>query len=213
MTIAVLIESGKTRVFATAIDWPGWSRSAKTEDDAIAALIEHGARYKAAVGKRLALPKAADDIEVVERAKGGSNTDFGVPASPKTDHDGIDAKELRRLVEILEAAWAAFDAAATKAKGKTLAKGPRGGGRSIAKIVEHQAEAERAYLSKLGGTAPKGAGTGEVRAAFLDALEARHRGDLPDTGPRGGARFTAPEAIRRSAWHALDHAWEIEDRS
>jgi hypothetical protein len=145
--------------------------------------------------------------------QGGSGTDFGVPSSPEADHDAIDAKELRRLIDILEASWAAFDAAAAAAKGKALRKGPRGGGRTLAKIVEHQLEAERAYLAKLGGTAPKGASADAVRAAFLDALEARHRGDLPDTGPRGGARFTAPEAVRRSAWHALDHAWEIEDRS
>jgi hypothetical protein len=213
MTIEALLETGRSRVFVTAIDWPGWSRSGKTADDAITSFIEHGPRYKAAVRKRVALPKTSDDVVVVQRAKGDSNTDFGVPSGPKTDRDAMDAKELRRQVAILEAAWAAFDAAARKAKGKTLTKGPRGGGRSVAKIVEHQTEGERAYLAKLGGTAPKDADVGAIRAAFLDALEARNRGDLPDKGPRGGARFTAAEAIRRSAWHALDHAWEIEDRS
>jgi hypothetical protein len=213
MTIEVLVETGKSRVFVTAVDWPGWARSGKTVDDAIASFIEHGPRYKAAVKKRIALPGSVADLDVVQRAKGDSNTDFGVPSSPKTDRDTIDAKELRRLTDILEASWAAFDAAAKKAKGKSLAKGPRGGGRALAKIIEHQTEAERAYLSKLGGSAPKDADVGAVRAAFLDALEARHRGDLPDKGPRGGARFTAAEAVRRSAWHALDHAWEIEDRT
>jgi hypothetical protein len=48
--------------------------------------------------------------------------------------------------------------------------------------------------------------------AFVEAVFARARGDLPDTGPRGGRRWPAAFAIRRSAWHALDHAWEIEDR-
>ena len=208
------METGKTRVFATAVEWPGWSRVAKTEDEAIAAIVEYGPRYKAAVRKRFALPKSERDIEVVERVRGDSGTDFGVPSTgPKDDRDAVDARALTRLLAILEACWQAFDDAAAAAKGKQLAKGPRGGGRTLAKIVEHQHESERAYLNKLGGSAAKGAGSDEVRAAFLDALEARNRGDLPDTGPRGGARWTAAEAVRRSAWHALDHAWEIEDRS
>jgi len=213
MTTEVFVEAGKSKVFAIALDWPGWARSAKDVDGAIAALIDYGPRYKAAIKKRIALPNSAGDVKIVERVKGDSNTDFGVPGSPKIDRDDIDGRELKRLIAILEASWAAFDAAAEMAKGKTLTKGPRGGGRPLAKIVDHHLEGEHAYLNKLGGSAPKDAGIDAVRAAFLDALEARHRGDLPDKGPRGGARWTAPEAVRRSAWHALDHAWEIEDRS
>jgi hypothetical protein len=213
MTIEVFVETGTSKVFASAVAWPGWARSAKDVDGAIAALVEYGPRYKAAVKKRIALPKGASDVTIVQRVKGDSNTDFGVPGSPAVDHDVVDAGELKRLVSILEASWSAFDAAAAAAKGKTLAKGPRGGGRTVAKIVDHQREAERAYVTKLGGSAPKTAGVAELRAAFLDALEARNRGDLPEVGPRGGARWTAAEAVRRSAWHALDHAWEIEDRS
>jgi hypothetical protein len=48
---------------------------------------------------------------------------------------------------------------------------------------------------------------------MLDALKARAAGELPDTGPRGGKRWPVVTAVHRSAWHALDHAWEIEDRS
>jgi len=52
-----------------------------------------------------------------------------------------------------------------------------------------------------------------VESAFIEALHAKVRGELPAKGPRGGDRWPARYAIRRSAWHALDHAWEIEDRS
>lgn len=207
------IEVGSTRVFATAIDWPGWSRSARDEAGATDALVEHGPRYKAAIGKRIALPKSAKDIKVVERSKGSGNTDFGVPASPRVDAQPVDARELKVLIAILESCWAAFDAAVAAAKGKTLSTGPRGGGRPLAKIRAHALEGDHSYLSRLGGSAPPSASLDAVRAEFIDALDARRRGELPDNGPRGGARWTPREAVRRSAWHALDHAWEIEDRT
>ena len=53
----------------------------------------------------------------------------------------------------------------------------------------------------------------DVHEAFVEALAAKVRGELPERGPRGGERWPAAFAIRRTAWHALDHAWEIEDRS
>jgi hypothetical protein len=34
-----------------------------------------------------------------------------------------------------------------------------------------------------------------------------------DGSPLGGRRWPIRYAARRIAWHALDHAWEIEDRS
>lgn len=46
----------------------------------------------------------------------------------------------------------------------------------------------------------------------FDAAAAAAKGATLATGPRGGTRWPARYAIRRSAWHALDHAWEIEDR-
>ena len=203
------IEKGKTRVFAVAIDWPGWARSAKDEAGAIDALVEYGPRYKAAVKKRIALPKSADEVRVVERSKGDSSTDFGVPGSPKTDDETVTATELKKLIAVVDASWAAFNAAVKKAKGTTLAKGPRGGGRTLAKIIDHHDDGLRGYVNKVGGDAK----APDIRNELLDALEARNRGDLPDKGPRGGSRWTARQAARRTAWHALDHAWEIEDRA
>lgn len=201
----VFVETGSKRVFATAIDWPGWARSAKTEQDAIASLLDHRARYEAAIGKKV----RAGEVVVVERRTGDASTDFGVAGSPSSDGEGIDARQLKRLVAILESCWAAFDSAATTAKGRTLSTGPRGGGRTLAKIVAHHDEALGAYLMKLGGDTRRA----DLRDAFLEALEDRRRGEIADTGPRGGARWTPREAVRRASWHALDHAWEIEDRA
>ncbi len=47
-----------------------------------------------------------------------------------------------------------------------------------------------------------------LRAAILDLL-----GRPSDGAPLGGRRWPARYAARRIAWHTLDHAWEIEDRT
>jgi hypothetical protein len=52
----------------------------------------------------------------------------------------------------------------------------------------------------------------QARQAILDGLEAGIRGELPSQGPRGGTIWPVRYFVRRSAWHVLDHAWEIEDR-
>jgi hypothetical protein len=78
--------------------------------------------------------------------------------------------------------------------------------------------ADAGYLSRLGGKLPPGAADdpdkalSETRKAILDALAAAARGEAPARGPRGGVRWTPRYFVRRSAWHVLDHAWEIEDR-
>jgi hypothetical protein len=85
-------------------------------------------------------------------------------------------------------------------------------------IVEHVMGADRAYLSPLGAVLPKvhdlpvDDAMAVVRKAFLDAFLIRAAGGDPPRVPRG--KLWAPRyAVRRSAWHALDHVGEIEDRS
>ena len=46
----------------------------------------------------------------------------------------------------------------------------------------------------------------------LGTLEARARGEEPDEPNKVRSRWGPRYFVRRSAWHALDHAWEIEDR-
>ena len=57
------------------------------------------------------------------------------------------------------------------------------------------------------------------RRALLNVLGAASTGEpLKERGPEAplkapGKRWPPRYAARRIAWHALDHAWEIEDRS
>lgn len=209
----VYLEVGPRRVFAGAVAWPGWCRSARDEAGALDALLVYAPRYRSAIAGARAGFKVPPELEVVERLEGNATTDFGVPGVPPAiDREPLDGRERKRQIRVLRASWSAFDDAAEAARGSTLRKGPRGGGRSLAKIVEHLFEADRGYLGVVGGRYD-GKDMDELRDAFVDALEARARGDLPDRGPRGGKRWGARYAIRRSAWHALDHAWEIEDRA
>jgi hypothetical protein len=217
--LRVYLERGAKRTFAGAIDWPGWCRSGKTEDDALEALLAYAARYaKVAKAAKVPFTASADDkVAIVEELKGGGGTDFGVPGeAPSQDGDPLDDQELRRQRALLEASWKAFDAAARSAKGRTLKTGPRGGGRTVAKMTGHVLEAEVAYLALLGSRfdskAAKAEEMASVRQTSTAALKARAKG-TPIANPRNTKRSWSPRYfIRRSAWHALDHAWEIEDR-
>ncbi len=220
--IDVYLEIGKKRTFAGAIDWPGWCRSGRDPASALQALLDNGPRYARALrSAKVGFTPPADvaAFRVVERLKGDATTDFGAPGiAPSSDKRPVDDAELKRLETLLQACWRAFDAAAKKAVGKELVKGPRGGGRELDKMIEHVLDADASYLSQVGGkfklnqTADPRKQLAAVRHAMLGALAASARGEVPARGPRGGVRWTARYFVRRAAWHALDHAWEIEDR-
>jgi hypothetical protein len=216
VVLRVVVEVAPKRAFASALDWPGWSRGAKTPDEAIEALLAYAPRY-ARIAKRARVgfrpPATAPGVEIVERLAGGSGTEFGVPSvTARAETDALPARELNRLVSLLEVAWSAFDAAARAAGDVSLTLGPRGGGRQVPKMVEHVREAESAYVHQL-GTKAAGQSMAELRRSFVEALRLLAAGEeLPE--PNKVKRPWTPRyAIRRSAWHALDHAWEIEDRT
>ncbi len=209
MTVAVYLETGAKRVFACAVDWPGWARSGRDAAAAIEALHAAGPRYApvaAAAGLRF---PADPELEVVGRLRGNATTDFGAPgAIRKADADPLTGAQAKRLVALVEASWAALDRIAAKAP-EALRKGPRGGGRDRTKVLAHVLEAEREYARRLGLRAgaidplDRAAVTAFRRTLSTALLSAS---DEPAHWPR---RFAA----RRIAWHVLDHAWEIVDRT
>jgi hypothetical protein len=222
MPVLAYVEVGSKRVFAGALDWPGLCRSGRLEEDALEALHDYGSRYAGVLkgsGVRFSPPAKASTLEVVERLKGDATTDFGAPSiAPKADARSIDRRWLIRQEKILRACWKAFDRA-TDGVGGPLEKGPRGGGRELDGIVAHVVGAEASYVRMIAGKPPRfeeaeaAAARDEERAAVLDALERALADGIPEEGPRGGKRWSAPYFVRRAAWHVLDHAWEIEDRS
>jgi len=222
-TIDVYLESGEKRAFAGALEWPGWCRSGKDGESALQALLDYAPRY-AKVLRRTKLgftpPGDVSAFRISERLKGDATTDFGAPSkTPRFDERPVDKRALTQMEALFQACWRAFDAAVQAAEGKELQKGPRGGGRDLDRIVQHVLEADAGYLARIGAKhkvdqkATQADELARVRRAILQALSAAAGSEPIRKGPRGGVRWTPRYYFRRSAWHALDHAWEVEDRA
>jgi hypothetical protein len=208
-------EVSPKKTFVWAIDWPGWCRSGKDRDLAIEALVAARGRY-AKVARRagLDLPQVdADVLSAAETVDGGGGTEFGVPSSITTlDRRRTTKTEAERLGSLVEAAWVIFDRVAERSPAE-LRKGPRGGGRDRDKMIDHVIGADHAYAREIGLRLPEPtradrAAVDAERAAVLEVLRQPSNGS-----PLADRRWTQRYAARRIAWHALDHAWEMEDRS
>ena len=197
--INVAIETGKKKVFASSINWPGWSRSAGDENAALQTLVDYGSRYAGIFRDqqlKFRVPTGTHELTVTEQHTGNATTDFGAPVIVlDADRASFNQVELERSRIILQACWLAFDAAVNQAAGQELRKGPRGGGRDLEKIIEHVLDADRSYLPRLAYKFKKDPGIDrrarldQTRQAVLDAIEIAANGDLPERGPRGGARL------------------------
>ncbi len=212
--IRVALETGAKRTFATAVDWPGWSRSAKGEALALEALAGYGTRYAQVTRRaRESFDPASVELEVVERGPGGSGTDFGVPSRiGDADRRPSTAADGERLARLVEAAWAELAAVAAVAP-ESLRKGPRGGGRDKTKMLAHVSGADWYYAREIGIRVPEPGPDDEAAIAGIRAAVADVLRQPSDGGPLAGRKWTARYAAHRIAWHALDHAWEMQDRS
>ena len=196
----------------------GWCRAGRDEEQAVQPLFDYAPRYARVVkGLGFEVPTAIEELEICERLQGDASTDMGSLSgnAPEFDSKPLDEHDNERLVKVLEACWQALDRAARAARGKELRKGTRGGGRPLDGVVQHVLDGEGGYLRRLEYKRDKQAEKDArlSRKAMLEALAASRRGEVPEEGPRGGKRWTGRYFVRREAWHVLDHAWEIEDRS
>ena len=217
--IEVYVEVGAKRVFACAVDWPGWCRNCPDEAMALGELLAYGPRYAAVIrSARLGFeaPTRLEDLRVVERLQGNATTDFGaLGVIPSADRASVSAADCARFEKLIRAGWRAFDAARKRATGKELRKGPRGGGRDLDAIVRHVVDADVGHLGALGRKVPSSWGSLGLdgsRTLVLEALSASARGDVPERGPRGGRRWPVRYFVRRVAWHVIAHTWEVERR-
>lgn len=214
--LRVVVEAGpkgkKVAVFAP--DWPGLERGAKTEDAAITKLKSYLPRY-APVAKLAGMDDAFAKIttmDVVERYTGTGSTDFwGISfAFSSIDHQPVSREELERELTLIQACWTFFDDVRARVSAE-LRKGPRGGGRDRDQIVRHILANEMDWAGGLGlPNLYSEHLTGEIisahRDAYCDAIRAFHaEGKMAKKWP---LRYL----IRHTAYHTLDHAWEMEDK-
>jgi hypothetical protein len=204
------------KVVATAWDWPGLERGGKTEEDAIQALEAYLPRY-ASVADRAGMGdefRSQTAVTVVERYDGAGSTDFwGISfASSDLDRQSISEEEWERRLRLLRACWAEFDDIADRVFPE-LRKGPRGGGRDRDEIINHVFGNERVqFAKKVGVLTPQGVmltpvGLQQHRDDYIDALREYHR-----EGKMAGRTWTLSFLLRHTAYHVMDHAWEMEDK-
>jgi len=219
MPIRVVLERGpKAKKFAAfAVDWPGWSRGAKTADEALETLAAYRERYRP-VAVLAGLGPELDDagpLDVVEDLAGTGSTDFwGISFSPSSlEQEPMDAAELERKITVLQACWACFDDVAARVSPQ-LRKGPRGGGRDRDAIIGHTIRTESEFFAKrVGLTVPERAALqpgalAPYRSAYLEAMRAYQRGEVK----RAMRTWTLAFLVRHSGYHTMDHAWEMEDK-
>jgi hypothetical protein len=213
--LRVLLEQGKKKAVVVALDWPGWNRGAKTEEQALAVHAAYRARYAgvaalAGLGDELA---ATGATEIVERTAGAGMTDFYTLSyrSATCEHDPMADAECERRIALLRACWTYFDAVAARVSAE-LQKGPRGGGRDRDTIVRHTNAVEIAdFARKLGVVADEDAWK---RPEDLRAYRDDYCDAIREHAARGASArtWTLRFLIRHSAYHMLDHAWEMEDK-
>src|SRR5947209_2742044 len=124
--VAVAIEATDKKAFASAVDWPGWSRAGKTREAAIENMLAYADRY-AAVASLAGVPFETNDLaaDIVEDQAGDASTEYGVPGTvADPDRRPTDRDAAARLASLVEAASTTFDRISAAAPAE-LRKGPR----------------------------------------------------------------------------------------
>jgi hypothetical protein len=145
---------------------------------------------------------------------GPGSTDFwGISFSPSgMEHEPMHDTEFDRKIELLRACWAYFDGVAVRVSPE-MRKGPRGGGRDRDQIIRHTLRTEsEEFAKRLGLRVPEGGaltpkGLRDHRETYVATMRAYNAGE----GKRMRS-WNLPFLIRHSAYHSMDHAWEMEDK-
>ena len=214
--LRVVLESGPKgkKVVAVAPDWPGLERGAATGEAAAERLLAYLPRYAPVAklaGMDAELPASAT-VDVVESYPGTGSTDFwGISfAFSSIDRQDMSGDELARELALMRACWTFFDEVRSRVSAE-MRKGPRGGGRDRDRIVRHVVLNEQDWGKGLGlpgtdGTMPSEQALAAHREAYCAAMRAHHAEGK--SAGRSPLRFL----IRHTAFHTLDHAWEMEDK-
>jgi hypothetical protein len=219
MPVRTVVERGPKdkRSVAFSLDWPGWNRGAKSAELALETLEAYRARYRpiadlAGMAREF---DVAGPLEIVEDRVGTGSVDFwGISfAASSTEHGPLSDAEFDRRIKLLRASWTFFDGVAARVSPE-MRKGPRGGGRDRNRIIRHTIRTESEDFAKqVGLRIPEEAaltpdGLRQHRETYVEAMRAYNAGEVA----KRMRSWTLPFLIRHSAFHTLDHAWEMEDK-
>ena len=158
---------------------------------------------------------AVEVVEVVEEYVGTGSTDFwGISfAFSGIDQEAMSGEALERELRLMRACWTFFDDVRSRVSAE-MQRGPRGGGRDRDRIVRHvilneqdwaprdrpqeDQEDQEAILTEEGLKAH--------REAYCNAIRELHSQN------KMARKWPLRYLIRHTAFHTLDHAWEMEDK-
>ncbi len=215
--VRVTLEVGPKgkKVVAVAPDWPGLARGAKTGDAALEVLRSYLPRYSPVARAAGMDPAAFADttaLEVVEQYEGTGSTDFwGISFGfSSIDREPMSSVALERHLTLMRACWSYFDDVRSRVSAE-MQRGPRGGGRDRDHIVRHTLGAELDCAKKIGILTPleemlTEAGLNAHRDAYCDAIRALN------SESKMARNWPLRFLIRHTAFHTLDHTWEMEDK-
>jgi hypothetical protein len=221
--IRVTLEIGPKgkKVVAVAADWPGLERGATTGEAAIKRLLSYVPRY-APVAKLAGMAtdfatsttSSAVEVDVVERYPGTGSTDFwGISFGfSGIDQQAMSGEELERELTLMRGCWTFFDDVRSRVSAE-MQKGPRGGGRDRDRIIRHTLFTEQDWAKMFGVAMPQhqeviltDEGLSAHREAYCNAVRALHSQN------KMARKWPLRYLIRHTAFHTLDHAWEMEVR-
>jgi len=219
MAVRTVIERGTKgkRSVAFSLDWAGWERGAKTPELALETLEAYRARYRpvAELAGMARQFESAGPLAVAEDHVGTGSTDFwGISFAPSSlETEPMDEASLERAITLLRGCWAFFDGVAARVSDE-MRPGPRGGGRTRHRIWRHVIRNEsEEFAKRVGLKIPEEAaltpeGLRQHRANYVEAMRAYNAGQMT----KRMKNWNLPYLIRHSAFHNLDHAWEMEDK-
>jgi len=219
MRVTLEIGPHGKKVVAVAPDWPGLERGAKTGEAAHERLRAYLPRYAPIAelaGMEAEFARVSTNTDVVEEYPGNGSTDFwGISfAFSNIDRQDMSKEELDRELTLMHGCWAFFDDVRARVSAE-LRQGPRGGGRQRDLIVRHVVRSEQEdFAKKVGlrrpelppGLLPTDEDLSSQRTEYCASIRQYH-------ADRKMARtWPLRYLIRHTAYHTLDHTWEMEDR-
>ena len=212
--IQIVIERGNKKAVAYAPSWPGWTRGASSIEAAIERLASYADRYRGVAdlaGLSREFP-STPAFDIVEEVPGRGMTDFwGISFVASTGEQGqMSDSECERKLAILRACWTYLDQVAAGVSAE-LKKGPRGGGRDRDQVLSHMFGNERDWARMVGVDTPENAiltkkGIAAHREAYVRAIREYN------SAGKSARRWRLQFLLRHTAYHVMDHAWEMEDK-